>query len=332
VEDLKGINTNFFNALIYAKYTTHRPIGVLGTSRLYKIQGQTYAFTPHFMDNNEFYINADPDHLVSEFESELSFTKKNWYYPGRPTIVVLLSHALLGTTKKTHNVLENSDSSKKNLLNFFTNLRSGSACDGNVRVKLCRLAEAINTSSIQSLDFLINKPEVNWKRILRVAHESQNSLSKKKLGYNKRKTEASTPGHRTPGALAGAMSGGRTPKRRNTTFYGKSLASPLDKLHDENYFDELANALTKLKASSEPEFKLKAHKDPKQQPPMVESPKSGTFTPGSTTNKTGTVPKQQQDQTGSPHEMLSLTLGDSSQFNQAVESLTASVNLYDQIG
>jgi hypothetical protein len=278
------------------------------------------------MDNNEFYINADPDHLVSEFESELSFTKKNWYYPGRPTIVVLLSHALLGTTKKTHNVLENSDASKKNLLNFFTNLRGGSACSGHVRVKLCRLAEAINTSSIQSLDFLINKPEVNWKRILRVAHESQNSLHKKKLGYNKRKTEASTPGHRTPGG-PGAMSGGRTPKRKNTTFYGKSLASPLDKLHDENYFDELANALTKLKASSEPEFKLKAHKDPKQEPSATESPTSG-----STTNKTGLVPRQQQDQTGSPHEMLSLTLGDSSQFNQAVESLTASVNLYDQIG
>lgn len=306
-----------------------RPIGVLGTSRLYKIEGQTYAFTPHFMDNNEFYINADPDHLVSEFENELNFTKKNWYYPGRPTIVVLLSHALLGTTKKTQNVLENSDASKKNLLNFFTNLRCGSSCDGNIRIKLCRLVEAMNTCNIQSLDFLINKPEVNWKRILRVAHTYQNSFSKKKLGYNKRKTEASTPGHRTPGA----MSGGRTPKRKNTTFYGKSLASPLDKLHDENYFNELANALTKLKESSEPEFKLKAHEDPKhEQPSMIDSPTLGITSTRSTINKTGAVPKQHQGQTSSPHEMLSLTLGDSSQFNQAVESLTASVNLYDQIG
>jgi phosphorylase kinase alpha/beta subunit len=149
-------------------------------------------------------------------------------------------------------------------------------------------------------------------------------MNKKKLGYNEHKTMASTPGHRTPG---GPMSGGRTPKRRNTTFYGKSLASPLDKLHDENYFDELANALSQLKANSEPEFKLKTHEDPK----IVQSP-TNVFTPGTTTNKTGVIPKDHNEQTGSPHEMLSLTLGDSSQFDQAVESLIASVNLYDQIG
>lgn len=286
------------------------------------------------MDNNEFYINADPDYLVSEFENELTFTKKNWYYPGRPTMVVLLSHGLLGTTKQSNDILlsNTADASKKNLLNFFTNLRGGYACEGDVRVKLCRLAETINTSNIQSLDFLINKPEVNWKRILRVAHASK--THKKKLGYNEYKTQASTPGHRTPGAAGGSglMSGGRTPKRKNTTFYGKSLASPLDKLHDENYFDELATALSKLKANSEqPEFKLKSHETNKQTA-IVESPKSGIFTPGSTTNKTGSVPKENTDQSGSPHEMLSLTLGDSSQFNQAVESLRASVNLYDQIG
>ncbi|CEP11521.1 hypothetical protein [Parasitella parasitica] len=319
-----------FNSKMEMTGRPKRPIGVLGTSSFYKIQGQIYAFTPHFMDNNEFYINADPDYLVSEFENELTFTKKNWYYPGRPTMVVLLSHSLLGTTKQSNNILisNSADDSKKNLLNFFTNLRGGCACEGEVRVKLCRLAETINTSNIQSLDFLINKPEVNWKRILRVAHASR--TYKKKLGYNESKTQASTPGHRTPGG-AGSMSGGRTPKRRNTTFYGKSLASPLDKLHGENYFDELVNALSELKANSEPQqFKLKSHEESKQGA-KVESPKSGIFTPASTTNKTGSVPKESADQSSSPHEVLSLTLGDSSQFDQAVESLSASVNLYDQI-
>lgn len=293
------------------------------------------------MDNNEFYINSDPDYLVSEFESELSFTKKNWYYPGRPTMVVLLSHALLGTThvkdtsannNKTRNILHNSDASKKNLLNFFTNLRGGYSCEGSVRVKLCRLAETINTSNIESLDFLINKPEVNWKRILRVAHASR--VSKKKLGYNATKTQASTPGHRTPGSGLGGSYGGRTPKRKNTTFYGKSLASPLDKIHDENYFDELTNALHKLKANAEPEFKLKAHED-KQHQQMVESPmESVSPIVEQQLQKTGSVPSAttKEDQSSSPNEMLSLTLGDSSQFDQAVESLAASVNLYDQIG
>jgi phosphorylase kinase alpha/beta subunit len=292
------------------------------------------------MDNNEFYINADPDYLVSEFESELDFTKKNWYYPGRPTMVVVLSHALLGTAKSnkttaknnnSNNILHNSDASKKNLLNFFTNLRGGVACEGNVRVKLCRLAETINTSNIESLDFLINKPEVNWKRILRVAHASR--VNKKKLGYNESKTQASTPGHRTPGGASGGH-GGRTPKRRNTTFYGKSLASPLDRMHDENYFDELANALNKLKANAEPEFKLKAHEDKQHIHQIIESPVESLTPINEQQQKTGSVPSAtaEENQSSSPHEMLSLTLGDSSQFNQAVESLAASVNLYDQIG
>ncbi|KAG0796884.1 hypothetical protein G6F22_004816 [Rhizopus arrhizus] len=270
-----------------------RPIGVLGTCRLYKIEGQLYAFTPHFMDNNEFYINSDPDYLVSEFENELNFTNRHWYYHGRPTMVVLLTHTLLGAARAQDS---------RNLLNFFSSLRSGDICGGNVRVRLCRLAETIHTSNIESLDFLTHKPEIDWPRIM-----AQSMTNKKKrLGYNESMTQASTP---TP-------HGGRTPKRRHTTtFYGKSLASPLDKLHDGVYFDELANALSKLK-TDETQFKLK-------EPRLSESPKPEE-------KRTGIVPDHKHS-TESPTEMLALTLGDDSQFDQAVGSLVASFNLYDQI-
>jgi phosphorylase kinase alpha/beta subunit len=302
---------------MYSSFFITSPIGVLGTSRFYRIQGQLYAFTPHFMYNNEFYINSDPNYLVSEFESELSFTKKNWFYPGRPTIVVLLSHELVGTNRTT----SGNDASKKNLLNFFTTLRGGYC--GGIRVRLSRLSETINTSNIESLDFLVNKPDIDWQQIIRSAHLSK--TYKKRLAYDKSKTQASTPG--------GGASGGRTPKRKNTTFYGNSLASTLDKLNDESYFNELANALSKLKADSEPQFKLKAHENsptlPNRRPaPTTESPSEMD---SSIINKTGSVPLH-QDQSSSPHEMLSLTLGDDAQFDQAVESLAASVNLYDQIG
>jgi phosphorylase kinase alpha/beta subunit len=173
------------------------------------------------------------------------------------------------------------------------------------------------------LDFLVNKPDIDWQQIIRSAHLSK--TYKKRLAYDKSKTQASTPG--------GGASGGRTPKRKNTTFYGKSLASTLDKLNDESYFNELANALSKLKADSEPQFKLKAHENsptlPNRRPaPTTESPSEMD---SSIINKTGSVPLH-QDQSSSPHEMLSLTLGDDAQFDQAVESLAASVNLYDQIG
>ncbi|RCI03663.1 hypothetical protein CU098_008224 [Rhizopus stolonifer] len=256
-----------------------RPIGVLGTCRLYKMEGQLYAFTPHFMDNNEFYINSDPDYLVSEFENELNFTNLHWYYPGRPTMVVLLTHSLLGAAR-THD--------SKNLLNFFSSLRSGEAC--NVRVRLCRLAETIHTSNIESLDFLTHK--VDWSRII---HRSQHKKDKR-LGFNKTMTQASTP------------HGGRTPRRRS--FYGKSLTSPLDKIQDGIYFDDLASALSMVKKDQE-EFKLKE--------PTCESPVQ---------EKTSVLPVHKAV---SPNEMLALTLGDDTQFAQAVESLKASVNLYDQI-
>lgn len=335
-----------------------RPVGVLGTSRLYRIQGQLYAFTPHFMDNEEFYLNADPDYLVSAFESELSFTSANWFYPGRPTMVVVLTHALLGSMQ---NQLQDSetypltmtqpDRSKKNLLNFFMNLRCGD-CNG-VRVRLCRLTESVNTSNIESLDFLVNQPE--WENILvmanRTARRRRRRSIHRKLAYDEGETQANTP--RTPGT--------KTPssRRRNTAFHGKSLASPLDRLNQESYFDQISTALAQLEADAyEPRFKLK---DPENVPlarktvahadsPLGANNNNARITELDTSASSSSpsvvgiagissVSDDQQDQqqqamTDSPlaSDMLSLVLGDPSQFQQAVESLVASVNLYDQIG
>lgn len=333
-------------------HVIHRPVGVLGTSRLYRIQGQLYAFTPHFMDNEEFYLNADPDYLVSAFESELSFTSANWFYPGRPTMVVVLTHALLGSMQ---NQLQDSESyplsmaqpdrSKKNLLNFFMNLRCGD-CSG-VRVRLCRLTESVNTSNIESLDFLVNQPE--WENILVMANRSANRRRRRsihrKLAYDEGETQANTP--RTPGT--------KTPssRRHNTAFHGKSLASPLDRLNQESYFDQISTALAQLEADAgEPRFKLKdpenvslarktvAHADsPSSNNNVARITELDTSASSSSPSVIGnagisSVSDDQQVLSESPlaSDMLSLVLGDPSQFQQAVESLVASVNLYDQIG
>ncbi|KAI9257275.1 glycosyl hydrolases family 15-domain-containing protein [Phascolomyces articulosus] len=321
-----------------------RPVGVLGTSRLYRIQGQIYAFTPHFMDNEEFYLNSDPDYLVSAFESELSFTSQNWFYPGRPTMVVVLTNALLGAAMVQHQGKQGdltsittatsvSDrSSQKNLLNFFMNLRCGESSNG-VRVRLCRLTESINTSNIESLDFLINQPDMNWESILlfanRTARNRRRSIHRK-LGYDEGETQANTPGSKTP-------------RRRNTAFHGKSLASPLDRLNQESYFEQLSTALSNLKPSNayeddEPQFKLK---DPEQHnsSPSARKTVSATLNDvGSTTEESSGSPFPGADSASSdrppsesPADMLALMLGDPSQFEQAVDSLLASGNLYDQI-
>ena len=167
-----------------------RPIGTLGTCRLYRVQGRLYAFTPHFMDKEEFYMTMDNDYLVSVFEHELLFVRNHWWYSGRPTMVVLLTHAMMGNLKTVQNnqfsrgattplsatgnnsSFFNSSSSlptaglfstghrKRSLLNFMMSLKSGS-CQG-VRVRLGRLQEMVGTSCVESLDFLTHKIEQGY--------------------------------------------------------------------------------------------------------------------------------------------------------------------------
>ena len=55
-----------------------RPIGTLGTCKIYRVQGETYVFNPYFMDRSQFYLMQDADYLVSLIESEISFVAGNW--------------------------------------------------------------------------------------------------------------------------------------------------------------------------------------------------------------------------------------------------------------
>ncbi|KAI8335069.1 glycosyl hydrolases family 15-domain-containing protein [Chlamydoabsidia padenii] len=288
-----------------------RPVGILSTSRLYRMEGHIYAFTPHFMDNEAFYLNADPDLLVSSFESELAFARDNWNFPGRPTVtVVLTKEMIMGTLGKE--LTFPTDTSRKNLLNFFMNLRSG-VCNNGVNVRLCRLAETLNTSNIASFDFLLEKSMDSWQNILTDSKKGKKN-SDRRLGFNENQTQASTPG------------GPGTPKRRSNSFHGKVLGTPLDKLHDEGYFQDIATVLENMDKTKEPVFRLKNHEtgSPKLAseslsltPPKVEISNSGA---------TSEEPGSYIDD-----HALSLTLGDRSQFDEAINSLKRSVNLYDQI-
>jgi phosphorylase kinase alpha/beta subunit len=276
------------------------------------MEGHIYAFTPYFMDNEAFYLNADPDLLVSTFESELAFARDNWTFPGRPTLtVVLTKDMIMGSLGK--DLTFPTDASRKNLLNFFMNLRSG-VCNNGVRVRLCRLAESLNTSNIASLDFLLEKAMDEWQNIL-TDHKKGKKISGRRLGFNEYQTQASTPG--APG----------TPKRRSTSFHGKVLGTPLDKLQDEGYFQDIATVLENMNKNQEPVFRLKDHEG---------------GTPSSSNDSVATPPKieintsldnhpSEEPDSYADDNALSLTLGDSTQLNDAVESLKGSVNLYDQI-
>ncbi|KAG0198605.1 hypothetical protein BGX28_007964 [Mortierella sp. GBA30] len=281
-----------------------RPVGSLGTSRLYRVQGHLYAFTPHFMDNEEFYLTSDNDYLISIFEQELAFVRQYWEYPGRPTMVVLLTHAMLGGLTKSRTFASQTDAdarrlttwrktslgsnphkdNKRNLLNFFMTLRSG-VCN-NVRIRLGRLSEMVNTSCIESLDFLVTKKDIDWLGILRGAADRRKGRNARKLGLNEKQTQAATPGgtgSRTPGNHRWSM-------RRHLSISGAefsfaSLTTPAvnSELESDNYFgshtrnSSIGGPMSPHASAAEPSdlytpkryrkghakaFKLKDHEEP----------------------------------------------------------------------
>ncbi|CAO3648284.1 unnamed protein product [Mucor fragilis] len=328
------------NAKLELSGRPNRPIGTLTTSRLYRIEGHIYAFTPQFMDVRTFYLNSDPDYLVSTFENEISVTNANWIFAGRPTITIVLTNAMLGDINRKEvapkgcsaeltNALLSADASKKNLLNFFMNLRSGE-CNG-VRVRLSRLTETVNTSNIESLDFLINKQDVDWSNILS-ANKSyhRNNRSQRRLGFEEASNISSPGGALTPG-------GARTPRRRSV-FGGKLLGTPLNKIDGDSYFQDIATALERINGDGVPAFKLKDHEiapaSDSASPRNTGSPDPSQMKAnGDAFDKnrnTGNLTVDTDESTGND-VLLSLTLGDMSQFDNAVKSLQNSVNLYDQI-
>jgi phosphorylase kinase alpha/beta subunit len=149
-------------------------MGTLSTSKIYRCQGQLYAFLPHFMDREEFYLVSDNDYLVSLFEQEVAAVRNNWMQIGRPTMVVMLTNQMLSSIDQIDNASHAEHASKKNLLNFLIAIKSTGICNG-VRVRVGRLSEMINTACIESLDFLVNHgsdSSEDWDQILK-GHEEK---------------------------------------------------------------------------------------------------------------------------------------------------------------
>ncbi|KAF9206350.1 hypothetical protein BGZ49_002595 [Haplosporangium sp. Z 27] len=362
-----------------------RPVGSLGTSRLYRVQGHLYAFTPHFMDNEEFYLTSDNDYLISIFEQELLFVQQYWEYPGRPTMVVLLTHAMLGGLTKSRSFASQSEAesqrlttwrksslgssshkdNKSNLLNFFMTLRSG-VCN-NVRVRLGRLSEMVNTSCIESLDFLVTKKDIDWLGILRGAADRRKGRNARKLGLNEKKTQAATPGasgSKTPGnhrwsmrrsssigiSMASLITPAVNTELENDSYFGSHGRNPSSGVpisphvpaedHSEPYSQR------RNRRSQEKAFKLKDHEEPRSNrkggaglysgstpdaspdindsPVADGAPDSTAFPPGEDEDEEEGFPDGSMDSLG-------LTLGDPSSMEAAMDMLSISVNLYDQV-
>ncbi|RMB98183.1 hypothetical protein DUI87_25086 [Hirundo rustica rustica] len=74
----------------------YRHMGVLGTSKLYKIRRSIFTFTPQFIDQQQFYLALDNKMIVEMLRTDLSYLCSRWRMTGRPTITFPISHTMLG--------------------------------------------------------------------------------------------------------------------------------------------------------------------------------------------------------------------------------------------
>ncbi|MBD1931851.1 MULTISPECIES: glycoside hydrolase family 15 protein [Cyanophyceae] len=116
-----------------------RRLRSLTTSRIFRVRGETIVFLPSFLDQQQFYLTLDYHFLVAEIQSELAYIQRNWSELGRPTMTLLLTHAMLETGSEA-------------LLELMQELKDG-LCNG-VRVKLGRLNQLMLTAGTQRIDFL----------------------------------------------------------------------------------------------------------------------------------------------------------------------------------
>lgn len=118
-----------------------RPIGSLGTSKLYRILGRTVLCYPLIFENSDFYLSNDMSLLIDDIKNELNFVGKYWRMSGRPTVCILLREENLR------------DENFKEMLDLLVELKNGYLTSTGLKIKTGRLQNLISSSSIEHLDF-----------------------------------------------------------------------------------------------------------------------------------------------------------------------------------
>jgi hypothetical protein len=290
------------------------------------------------MDQEEFYLTSDNDYLISVFEQELAFIRNNWFYSGRPTMVIILTKSRMGELNPYKGkgplpgIAQDAGSiqpERKNLFNLLTSLRSGT-CNG-VRVRLSRLVESINTSCIESLDFLQHnshhsKTDISPAVFSSFKHSFGLSNVSKKLQFSEKATKGSKPKKRP--ALTGSdltqpiSSGG--PYTASTP---GSDTAPYSSL--EHSFNETANQAPNGANLNSTLYKLK-HEMTADSYSALNRRRGNSVQANHEPSQLNADPVQ-VDATQPENTPISLVPGDPSAVPTAISMLLTSTNLYDQI-
>ncbi|XP_075429094.1 phosphorylase b kinase regulatory subunit alpha, skeletal muscle isoform isoform X2 [Ascaphus truei] len=121
----------------------YRHMGVLGTSKLYDIRQNIFAFTPQFIDQQHFYLALDNRMIVEMLRTDLSYLCSRWRMTGRPTITFPISHTMLD---------ESGSDLDPAVLATLRKLQDGYY--GGARTQTGRLSDFLTTSCRTHLSFM----------------------------------------------------------------------------------------------------------------------------------------------------------------------------------
>ncbi|XP_027574649.1 phosphorylase b kinase regulatory subunit alpha, skeletal muscle isoform isoform X1 [Pipra filicauda] len=126
----------------------YRHMGVIGTSKLYKIRKSIFTFTPQFIDQQQFYLALDNKMIVEMLRTDLSYLCSRWRMTGQPTITFPVSHIMLDET---------GSSVHPTVLAMLRKLQDGYF--GGARIQTGKLSEFLTTSCRTHLSFMDPGPE-----------------------------------------------------------------------------------------------------------------------------------------------------------------------------
>ncbi|KAJ7985910.1 hypothetical protein DPEC_G00345370 [Dallia pectoralis] len=124
-----------------------RPVGCMGTCKIYRILGKTVVCYPIVFDLSDFYLSQDVMLLIDDIKNALQFIKHSWKMKGRPLFLVLIRE-------------DNIKGSRFNpVLDMLASFKKGRI--GGVKVHVDRLQTLISGAIVEQLDFLrVNEAEI----------------------------------------------------------------------------------------------------------------------------------------------------------------------------
>lgn len=136
-----------------------RPVGSLGTSKIYRVCGMTVLCYPLIFEVSQFYLYRDMALLIDDIKTEIQFVCRYWRLSGRPTVCLVIREEHMR------------DPQFNKMVDLLAMFKKG-YCD-SVKVRIGRLQNLLSSSCIEHLDFmkLTDKSELKVQKFHQLVHE-----------------------------------------------------------------------------------------------------------------------------------------------------------------